>query len=330
MDYRVSFKSLDKELLRVSPWRGGADVLLVWLGVFFVAGVLGHWAEFSLLGVGLMLMGILVIGIFQHGLAALGHHAVHVNLHPDKRTNDRLFRWLIAAPTGQSFLALRREHLLHHATFGTAKDPERYYYDLSLGRRDRAGRFVVWSILMFLGYVVTRQLYRLRSGEPQSVEPQGDVASMRTTPTPPLTLEVLPILLTQSVLFVLLWMTAGSWWGYPLLWALPLVTVGGGLNGMRATLEHADPSRPPNLNRSFVSNPLERWALGPYNFSHHYEHHRFMMVPYYRVRALRQLLQEAGDYEECSLESSYTRRYLDIVKTLRQQSNQPVSLVDAG
>ncbi len=319
MDYRVSFKSLDKELLRVSRWRGSADVLVVWLGIFIVAGGLGHWATFGLAGACLTLMGILVIGIFQHSLAALGHHAVHNNLHPNKATNDLLFRWLIAAPTGQSFLALRREHLLHHATFGTANDPERYYYDLSVGQRDRAGRFVVWSILMFLGYVVTRQLHRLRNAAPQS-----EVVSTRSTPTPSPATELLAIVLAQSVLFPLLWVITGSWLGYPLLWALPLVTVGGGLNGMRATLEHADPSQPPNLNRSFLSNPLERWALGPYNFSYHYEHHRFMMVPYYRVRALRQLLQNAGDYGECSLELSYTRRYLDIVRILRRQGdNRP-------
>jgi len=312
MDHRVAFRSLDKDLLRVSRWRGGLDVALVWLGVFAVAAIVGRSASVSFSGAVLSLAAVILIGIFQHGLAALGHHAVHTNLHPSKAVNDKLFRWLIAAPTGQSLLALRREHLLHHATFGTAKDPERYYYDLSLGRRDTAGRFVTWSVLMFAGYVVARQVHRVLSGSADGSQAADTPASGNDSRR-----ELLCIIPAQAVLFALMYAATGSVLGYFFLWALPLLTVGGGLNGMRATLEHADPTPARNLNHAFISNPIERWALGPYNFSYHYEHHRFMTVPYYRVAALRRILQDADDYAECSLEKSYIRRYLQIVRDLR-------------
>ena len=105
------------------------------------------------------------------------------------------------------------------------------------------------------------------------------------------------------------------------MWALPLVMVGSALNALRATLEHADTHRPPNLLLSFVSNPIERFFVGPLNFNYHYEHHRFMTVPYFRMAEVRRRMLAAGDYEEGELLPSYVGRLRSLLRNL--QTDEP-------
>jgi fatty acid desaturase len=309
MAYMVGWQDLDKKLFRVSH-RGMFDLVAVWAGIFAIAVIVGRLAGRDSVGMILQVAGILGIAILQNGLASLSHHAVHGHLSPGRRLNDSLFRWLLSAPMGQNCLTLRREHLDHHSRYGMPADPERFYYDLNIGGRNTAFRLATWTILILLGYVIVGELRRVFSGS-RSGSSERDGLERR---------EYTFVLPAQILLFGVYWGLTGTFYGYFVFWLLPLVTIGAGLNALRATLEHADPNPNRNLNRSFVSNLVERSIFGPFNFCFHYEHHRFMTIPYYRVGRIRKILRDAWDYDECVLQRSYMGRYFQILRDLRALS----------
>jgi fatty acid desaturase len=316
MPHKVTIRHIGKELMQVSPWRGLRDLVFVWIGVFAVAALAGRLASPNGAGIAAWVAAVVAIGVLQNGMSSLSHHAIHNNLHPNPRVNDLLFRWLLAAPMGQSFVALRREHLRHHARFAEADDPERFYYDLNVGRRNTVPRFLWWCVRMFCGFVVIGQLRRMLFGTRDAATMTPDPADQPDRAAQERR-EYVWVVPATAILFLLFWAVTGSPFGYPLFWVAPLVTVGAGFNAMRATIEHAAPSRPPGAYRTFLSGPIERFIIGPFNFDHHYEHHRFMTVPYYRVGRIRKLLSDAGDYEDCTLEQSYRSRFLQILRDLR-------------
>src|SRR5262245_50266917 len=273
-------QDLPLDLRRVNRLRGVADLALVWAAItalVWVAGALRNPLVF--------VVAVVLIGALQNNLASLTHHATHFNLHPERTVNDWLARLCLTAPLGSLFSVVRAEHWAHHARLGSADDPERFYYDLDLHGRRVPGHLRAWVLELFAGWVLLPTLRRFvtgsRAGSLEAAAPRepGDAGFAR--------IEVALLLLAQLVIAVTWWRLAGAWWGYLALWVLPLVTVGAALTALRATLEHADPRRPPHLLLSFVSNPVERFFVGPFNFNYHYEHHRFMMVPYYRMARLR-------------------------------------------
>ena len=303
-------QDLPVELRRTNAWRGVADLALVWTAIAVLvslAGAVRHPVAF--------LAAVVLIGGLQNNLASLTHHATHFNLHPSRSVNDWLARLFLAAPLGSLFSVVRSEHWAHHARLGAADDPERFYYDLDLHGRRVPGRLRIWVLELFAGWVllpaVRRFLTGSRAGTPAAAGPREPAETRFAR------VEVALLVVAQLAIALGWWELTGAWWGYLALWVLPLVTVGAALTALRATLEHADPRRPPHLLLSFVSNPVERFFVGPFNFNYHYEHHRFMMVPYYRMARVRRLLLDAGDYQDGELLASYAGRLGWLVRTLQ-------------
>ncbi len=308
--YCLSWRDIDKSDLNVTL-RGSRDLALVWLGVLLIATLSGRLFSYSLYGVLGGVAAIVAIGVLQNGLASLSHHAVHRNLHPRAMINDYMFRWLLSAPMGQSYLTLRREHLRHHAHFAEDDDPERFYYDLDTGDRKSPMRLILWTLSMFTGFVALGQIRRLLSNNRGGADVAIPIEQAKRERK-----EYLYVIPAQIALFAIFYAATGSLFGYFVYWAFPLVTVGAGLNALRATIEHADPEDPATHYRTFLSNPIERFIVGPFNFNYHYEHHRFMNVPYYRAEKLRAMLTRSDDYSDCKIEKSYLSRYRSILRML--------------
>jgi fatty acid desaturase len=204
------------------------------------------------------------------------------------------------------------ERIVAYFLFAEDDDPERFYYDLDIHNRRSPSGLIAWTAAMFMGLVAASQLRRLISGDraggvldEKAKERQGRERR-----------EYLYVLPAQVVLFVAFYLLTGNLLSYFVFWAMPMVAVGAGLNALRATIEHADPDEPPTNCRSFHSNPIERMIVGPFNFNLHYEHHRFMTVPYYKVNEVNQRVMAANHYANCQIERSYVSRYMGILKKL--------------
>lgn len=291
--------------LAISPWRGIADTLRTWLGIVVAAaacGQIGHPLAW--------LAGAVVIAGLQNHLMVLWHHSIHGNIHPNRRVNEAIGRWLLIAPMAQPAGTMARAHLTHHAYLGRERDPDRWYYDLDLFGRRSPGRFVGWLVLNCLGGLVVPQVRKLLTGRRDDrADPGAKDARVER-------IDQVAVAVDQVILFGLFWAVTGLWWAWLALWAVPAATLGGGLNCLRTSLEHADPGEPPHRNFSFDSNPVERFFVAPFQMNYHYEHHALMRVPYYRMPELRRFLVESGRYGDGRVVRSYLGRIREIAREL--------------
>jgi len=305
----LGIQDLPSAWREISPTRGLRDLALVWAGIAAVAAACGAQG-----GVFVHALGFVLIGALQNHLSSLLHHAIHANLHPSRGVNLWLARLALAAPMAQIFSVLRWEHLHHHAHLGAADDPERFYYDLDRHGRRQPGRFRRWVAGLFAGWLVIPILRRALRGsrdETAAPAPPRDRARRREA-----RLDLLLIPPAQLLLFVLFFALHGSPFAWLGLWALPAATLGGGLTALRATLDHADADLPPKLLLSYRSNPLELFFVAPFHFNYHYEHHRFMTVPYYHAPKLREMLLARGDFADALLLPSYLGRVQELARRL--------------
>ena len=70
------------------------------------------------------LLGVMVIGGRQLGLAILMHDAAHGLLFADRRLNERVGSWFCAFPVFTSLTLYRPYHLQHHRFTQQAQDPD--------------------------------------------------------------------------------------------------------------------------------------------------------------------------------------------------------------
>src|SRR5258707_585095 len=83
----------------------------------------------------------------------------------------------------------------------------------------------------------------------------------------------LPILLAQGLIF-LAFSLAGIWWGYFLLWVMPLVTLVSFFDAFRQFAEHAMPSFDSEAGSRLIStqsNAFERFFFAPFGMNYHAE-----------------------------------------------------------
>jgi fatty acid desaturase len=69
-----------------------------------------------------------LIGYIAAYLALFIHEAGHFNIHPDKKTNDRLATIFLCLPFGLSLKSYRKIHWQHHVHLGTPQDAEVSYF----------------------------------------------------------------------------------------------------------------------------------------------------------------------------------------------------------
>jgi fatty acid desaturase len=311
----VSIHALPAEWRTISKIRGIVDVAWVWAAIVAIVLVCA-WGESGWL----YAAGFILVGVLQNNMSSLTHHAIHSNLYPTRAVNDAITRFLLTAPMAQLFSVLRAEHLHHHAHLGDPDDAERFYYDLDLhGRRSSAG-FIRWVASLFLGWVVVGVVRRTFTGSRDGQELQASRALNRRAMRERL-IDTAMIPPVQILLLLAMWAIHGEWWAYFVLWALPAATLGGGLTVLRAALDHADAGDPPDLSLTFVSNPIERFIISPFNFNYHFEHHYFMTVPYYHAPKLREALREHGELAQAQVIPSYTGRLIQLARQLRSNES---------
>lgn len=275
-----------KQLARLRPIRSLLEIAWIWcqLALILAACVLyaAPW---------MLVIGVLLVGARQYGLLILLHDASHTLIHPNRAVNDRIALWLIAAPCGSSYFNSRRLHLLHHQNVGSGPaDPDFFYYcsDGPPPKR-RVGEFFGHFIGLIAGGQIFHTLLN-RDGVPAEAARANYVAAIRP---------LVPVALVQAILFGV-FVAAGMWWGYFLLWVFPLVTLAVFFNGVRTFGDHANLG-PDQLDKdalmiSYYSNPIERFFLSPYHMNYHAEHHFFPYVPHYNLPKLRELLRVSPDY----------------------------------
>jgi fatty acid desaturase len=106
-------------LRRKSDAMGGLLVLHAWSAIAAAMALFAWWPNPLT-----FVLGVMVIGTRQLGLAILMHDAAHGLLFADRRLNDAVGAWLCAAPVFTSLALYRPYHLRHHRFTQQAGDPD--------------------------------------------------------------------------------------------------------------------------------------------------------------------------------------------------------------
>ena len=246
--------------------RGAGLVLHAWTVIAATTLLYAAWPSALTL-----VVAVVVIGGRQLGLAVLMHEASHWLLFAGQSANNRVGRWLCAAPIGADLAAYRRRHHLHHRHARQPQDP-----DLALSCPMARAAFW-WAVVRDLaGWTAATRVLAWR--------PADGWRGLRR-----------PVA-ANAVLFGVL-AAAGQWHLYLLLWLLPLATWYELARRIRDITEHAlaaDNGDPLRNARTTATGVLERAILAPYWVNHHLEHHLLVFVPCWRLREAHALLLAKG------------------------------------
>lgn len=244
------------------------------------------------------LLGVVVIGGRQLGLAILMHDAAHGLLLADRRLNDWVGSWLCAFPVFTSLSLYRPYHLQHHRFTQQAGDP-----DLGLSAPFPISRT---SLRRKIVRDLTGQTAYLRRGDQirRALGPADAPLSVRLGR---LWQREKGALLVNAAMLVAC-SSAGYWWLYPALWLLPLATWYQFISRIRNIAEHAvvpDNDDPLRNTRTTYANALMRLLVAPYWVNYHLEHHLFMFVPCWRLPEAHRLLLAAGRRNSMEIKPGY-------------------------
>jgi len=223
------------------------------------------------------ILAFLVIGSRQLGLSILMHEAAHNTLFQSRRLNDIVGHWGLAVPWGGDVFAYRTYHLKHHARTQENDDP-----DLHLSAKFPVSR-------ASLARKFARDLTGLTG-----VKLRFFQFAALANPDNPLRQSTLAFFGMNLVAFAIFTAT-GLWWVYVGLWLAPLLTWYQFVLRVRNIAEHAMTTRDGNVlttARTTYANPIARIFLAPYWVNYHVEHHAYMYVPCYRLKALHAKLRK--------------------------------------
>lgn len=254
-------------------------------------------------GIGMLIAGLVLVGIAQHGLFILSHDAAHYRLFAQRGLNDALGR-LIGMSSGVSMCTYRVTHRLHHNNLYGPEDPDTAIH----GGYPRGVGYLWRKLAGDLAGLNAWKTYAYFFGAPALNEDTQRAIRPLDDTSPQLRADarqdrLLVVVFHAAAPFVA-WALAGTsgllaWFG---LWLLPMVTVLQPILRLRAICEHgavtdlASPLTAARTNRTWGSaaNWIGRFVLFPHHVNYHLEHHLYPAVPHYRLPALHRLLVAKG------------------------------------
>jgi len=238
----------------------------------------------------------LIIGSRQHGLSILAHDTAHGVMFQNRKLNEFVGKYLLAAPYGGDMIAYRHYHLKHHRHTQSENDP-----DLPLSAKFPTTKASLRR--KFLRDITGRTYLRLRiaawkmrrGGE----KVEGSDAFQKSSP--------IPFFVSNAILFGI-FILIGHPWLYLTLWLLPMWTWMFAVLRLRNIAEHAvttNDDNPLTHARTTHANVIERILFAPYWVNYHVEHHAYMFVPCYRLKALHKAMVENGHAPDMEIQNDY-------------------------
>ncbi|MCA9271163.1 MAG: fatty acid desaturase [Planctomycetales bacterium] len=93
------------------------------------------------------------------------------------------------------------------------------------------------------------------------------------------------------------------WWFFFVLWGVPLLTSFPFFMILRQVVQHGNGDRGWLTNtRTFLVNPLVKYAVFPFGMDYHLGHHMYATVPHYNLPKLHEFMLQFPEYAEQGLE----------------------------
>lgn len=126
---------------------------------------------------------------------------------------------------------------------------------------------------------------------------------------------------------------AFGWWGYALLWLLPVFVFTYLADNFRSFAEHGHPESDQRADShrliTYLSNPVERAFFAPMNMNFHAAHHLWISIPYYNLPVADARMRSGPDPSGIEWRGSYLAflwRYMRALplEECRQRQANPV------
>jgi len=284
--------------VRIKELAKRSDLWGAWLTLHVWGVIIGAVAMFILFPSPFsFILAFLLIGSRQHGMAILMHDAAHGVLFKTKALNEFVGKYLLGAPYGGDLANYRKYHLKHHRFTQSEDDP-----DLPLSSKFPISKASLRRKLFrdITGQTFLRlRLATLKMKQGETLDIEGSDAFQKSSPW--------PYLITNAIIFTAL-AAIGYWWLYFALWLVPLMTWFFAVLRLRNISEHAMTTfddNPLTHARTTYTNILEKIFLGPYWVNYHVEHHAYMYVPCYRLKALHRDMKQAGHSLNMEIKPGY-------------------------
>lgn len=301
-----------RELSQLRPWRAVRDTAICWaviVAAWIAGAAVGTWWS--------VLLAAAVVGNRYYALFIIGHDGLHRRLFSRSETSDLFNDVFVLAPIGAITRINNRNHLQHHQHLATRADPDRHKH----------GCFNKATRLALLGYLTAAtSVWRTVSNVMRSdgSVPKGGLRRYRTR-------DLALIGIWQAGLLVGLTLLYG-WWGYLLLWWVPVFALTFLADNLRTFVEHSHPESDERADAhrlvSFTPSRFEGALFAPMNMNFHAAHHLWPSIPYYNLPTADAEMRAAPGSEVVTWRRSYLGYIWRYARALPVEGCPPV-LVDA-
>jgi fatty acid desaturase len=281
--FRTTLLSAERirALSRLTPHVVVRDVAFCWAAIIAAWTVAAWFPAWWVCAV-----AAVVVGTRYYALFIIGHDGLHRRLFPTQHVNDLFNDAVILGPLGAITRLNNRNHLLHHRHLGNQTDPDRHRH-ACVNKADRL------ALIGFLTGVtsVVRAVYQVFFARTdrgvQTAEDRDVTVEQRAEQPDGYQLRDVIILGTWQVVLITGLTWAFGWWGYPLMWLLPVYVFTFLADNFRSFVEHSHPEADHHADHhrliTFESSPVERLFVAPMNMNYHVAHHLWVGIPYYRL-----------------------------------------------
>lgn len=295
-----------RELSRLRPARMAADVAFDWVAIVTAWAVAAIWTRWWTVA-----LACVVVGTRYYSLFIIAHDGMHRRLLRGRARNDLFNDLLIFGAIGAITRVNNTNHLLHHRHLASEEDPDRHRHCC----HNKSTRPALLRFLTGLANVIpaiSNVFLRDRGGH---IETSPGEATRK-----PYTVRDIAILVGWQAALIAGLTLAFGWWGYPVMWLLPVYVFMYQADMVRSFLEHSHPEADERADEhrmvTYLANPVERMFFAPRSMNFHTVHHLWPSIPYYNLRAADRDLRRCEGIEGLEWRSSYVGYLLRYFRAL--------------
>lgn len=234
------------------------------------------------------LAAVVLMGPVFARFAIISHEAAHKLMFTNKRANDLVGRWLLAAPAFVPLEVYRRSHFAHHKVeFGPTEPDLNFYVGYPISRVSLRRKLVRDAV----GISGWKNLVPL-------------LKATRSASTRTVAFRIIGAQVAVAAIFT----TLGRPEMYLILWLAPWMTSWRVINRLRAIAEHGGMQASADRRQTthhVRQTWLARFWIVPFNTGWHLAHHVDMGVPWRNLPALHRELEESGWVPESLIYPNY-------------------------